>query len=439
MIPRYTKKEMAVLWTDEKRLATWLKVELAVMEAQEEMGLVPKGNADHIRKKAEIRPSRVLEIEATVKHDVIAFLTQVGETVGEPARFMHYGLTSSDVVDTAQSLLLLEAMDLILKTLGSLREALRKRAEKHQMDAMVGRTHGIHAEPVTLGLVFARYYASMTRCEARLKRARKGISVGKLSGAVGTFAHQDPGVETIALSKLGLCPEGAASQVIPRDRLAEVMTSMAITASCLEEIAVEIRHLQRTEVREVEEAFSKGQKGSSAMPHKRNPILSENLTGLARLVRSYCLPALENIALWHERDISHSSVERVILPDATATLHFALHRAAQVIENLQVYPKAMKANLERTRGLVYSQRVLLALAREGMAREKAYALVQSSAMEVWEGEGHLLERLMEDPQIVNCLGKEKLRDLFQPEGLLQHVPMLIQRALSQEENSCEDE
>lgn len=427
MIERYTRAEMGRLWSEETRYRTWLEVELAACEVLSERGVVPAEDLEVIRRRAGFDPQRIAEIEAEVKHDVIAFLTSVAETVGPASRHIHYGLTSSDVVDTAQALLLVRAMDQILEGLEGLLAVLGRRAREHRRTVMVGRTHGIHAEPYTLGLKFASWYAEGVRNRQRLTAARDAIRCGKISGAVGTYAHLPPGVEAAVLARLGLRAETISTQVVPRDRHAQYVLALAILASSIDRIATEIRHLQRTDVREVEEPFSKGQKGSSAMPHKRNPVGCENLCGLARLVRSHGSAVLENVALWHERDISHSSVERVVLPDATILCDYMLHRVTAILDGLLVYPDRMIENLQRMRGIVFSQAVLLALARAGMSREKAYAAVQRSAMRVWEREGGLKELLAADPEVAAALGPEELEACFDPERCLQHVDAIFER------------
>jgi adenylosuccinate lyase len=418
---------MAAHWSDENRYATWLKVELAALEAQAEAGLVPRDAAKEVAARARFDVRRIEEIEERVKHDVIAFTTSVGESIGELSRYFHYGLTSSDVVDTALALLTRDALDILLEDLDNLRQVLKNQAYAHKTQILIGRTHGIHAEPTTLGLKFALWYAEMDRNRKRLKAARQSIAVGKLSGAVGTFAHLSPSVEEHVCRKLGLKPDSISTQVIQRDRHAEVIAAIALTGATLEKIATEIRHLQKTEVREVEEPFSEGQKGSSAMPHKRNPVGCENITGLARMLRSYLVPGYENVALWHERDISHSSAERVILPDATTLLDYMLSRMQGILENLHVYPQAMQANLDRTRGLIYSQQALLALTRAGLSREDAYALVQSAAMRCWAGEGDFLDLLAADRKITRLISKKALAKAFDPKPFLVHVDEIFDR------------
>jgi len=429
MIPRYTLPEMAALWSDQRRYETWLCVELAACEAMERRGMVPEGTAAKVRSAATIDAGRINEIEATVRHDVIAFLTQVEESAGEPARWLHLGMTSYDVVDTALGLLLRDATDLILAELDALRRACRDQADRHRRTVVVGRTHGIHAEPTTLGLGFALWHAELGRDRRRLLAAREDISVGKLSGAVGTYAHLDPGLEAEALAALGLVAEPVSTQVVQRDRHAALFQALALTAATIEKIALTVRHLQRTEVAELFEPFGKGQKGSSAMPHKRNPVLSENLCGLARLVRGYADTAIENVALWHERDISHSSVERVIGPDATTAVHFMLRRAATLIAGLEVDPARAKANLEITRGQVFSEALLLELVRHGMARQEAYTIVQRAAMAAGASGLSLHEVALRDEAISGRLSEQAIARAFDLDVTLRHVDAIIERAL----------
>jgi adenylosuccinate lyase len=418
---------MAAHWSDENRYATWLKVELAVLSAQAELGQVPREAAEEIAAKAKFDVKRIEAIEEKVKHDVIAFTTSVGESIGELSRYFHYGLTSSDVVDTSLAMMTRDAMDIILEDVDNFRQVLKRQALAHKNQIMMGRTHGIHAEPTTLGLKFALWYAEMGRNRRRLRAAREVIAVGKLSGAVGTFAHLSPSVEEVVCRRLGLKPDPISTQVIQRDRHAEVAAALALTGATLEKIATEIRHLQRTEVREVEEPFSPGQKGSSAMPHKRNPVGCENMTGLARLLRGYLVPAYEDVALWHERDISHSSAERVILPDATTLLNYMLNRLGGILDGLLVYPEAMAANMQKTKGLLYSQQCLLALTRAGMSREEAYALVQDAAMRCWAGEGPFLELLSALPEVTSKIARDELERLFDPKPFLVHVDEIFER------------
>ena len=412
MIPRYSRPEMSAVWSDENKFKTWFEIEACACEALAKLGKIPQSAVDDIRTKGRFDQKRIDEIEAEVKHDVIAFLTNVGENVGESARFMHQGMTSSDVLDTSFNMRLTQSVDILLKDMDRLLAALKKRAEEHKYTLCIGRSHGIHAEPTTFGLKMLGFYAEFARNKERLAAARKEVSTCAISGAVGTFATIDPRVEQYVAEKLGLTPEPVSTQVIPRDRYAVLFTTVGIIASSIERLAVEIRHLQRTEVREAEEYFSAGQKGSSAMPHKRNPVLCENLTGLARLLRSYAFPAMENVALWHERDISHSSNERIIAPDAMIGLDFCLNRLAGIIEKLLIYPENMLANLNRLKGLIFSQRVMLALVDTGMKREEAYKLTQRNAMKVWAGEGTFKDLLEADSDVMRALNKEQLESLF---------------------------
>ncbi|MGA7673843.1 MAG: adenylosuccinate lyase [Rhizomicrobium sp.] len=415
MIPRYARPEMTAVWSAETKFRIWFEIEAHAADALAKLGVIPKEAAAKIWEKgnaAKFDVERIDEIEREVKHDVIAFLTHLSEIVGSEARFVHQGMTSSDVLDTCLAVQLRRAADILIADVDLLLAALKKRALEHKYTPTIGRSHGIHAEPTTFGLKLAGYYAEFKRARARLLTAREEISTCAISGAVGTFANIDPAVEAYVAGKLGLTLEPVSTQVIPRDRHAAYFAALGVVASSLERLATEIRHLQRTEVLEAEEYFSAGQKGSSAMPHKRNPILSENITGLARMVRAYVQPALEDVALWHERDISHSSVERYIGPDATITLDFALVRAANIVEKLLVYPERMKENLEKTRGLVHSQRVMLALTQKGLAREESYRLVQKNAMAAWKGEGALLDLLKADPEVTRALPARELEALF---------------------------
>ncbi len=431
MIPRYTRPDMAAIWEPENRFRIWLEIETLACEKMAQLGTIPKSVPETLRKKGGFDVARIDEIEREVKHDVIAFLTSVAEHVGEDSRYVHQGMTSSDVVDTAFSVQLVQAADILLKDLDALLAALKKRALEHKDTVCVGRSHGIHAEPTTFGLKLSGHYAAFRRARARLENARAEIAVCKLSGAVGTYATLDPAIETYVAEKLGLRPEDVATQVIPRDRHAMFFATLGVIASSIENLSIEIRHLQRTEVREAEEYFSPGQKGSSAMPHKRNPILTENLTGLARVVRAAVTPALENVALWHERDISHSSVERVMAPDACNALDFALARLAGVIEKLLVYPDAMLDNLNRTGGLVFSQKVLLALTNAGISREDAYRIVQRNAMKVWEsrGKSSFLDLLSADPDIK--LTKEQLAAIFDMAAYKKECANILARAFDE--------
>jgi adenylosuccinate lyase len=427
MIERYTRKEMARIWEPENRFRIWLEIETLACEAQAELGVIPKEAVKTIREKGNFDIARIDAIEAEVKHDVIAFLTSVAEFVGPEARFIHQGMTSSDVLDTCLSVQLVQAADELLGDLAMVLESIKARAWEHKDTVCMGRSHGIHAEPVTFGLKLASWYAEMARNRRRLVAARENIATGAISGAVGTFANIDPRVEDYVCEKLGLRPEPVSTQVIPRDRHAEYFCTLAVIASSLERIAVEIRHLQRTEVLEAEEFFSKGQKGSSAMPHKRNPILSENLTGQARYIRGLCIPALENVALWHERDISHSSVERYIAPDATVALDFSLRRLNGLIKNLVVYPQNMLKNLNQMKGLVFSQKILLDLTQAGVSREDAYRLVQKNAMKVWEEGKDFLTELLADQEVVGALGEAKIRESFDLGYHLKHVDTIFKR------------
>ncbi|OGT98849.1 MAG: adenylosuccinate lyase [Geobacteraceae bacterium GWB2_52_12] len=431
MIPRYTRPEMAQIWEPENRFRIWLEIETLACEAQAELGVIPKEVVPVIREKGNFNIERIDAIEAEVKHDVIAFLTSVSEFVGPEARFIHQGMTSSDVLDTCLSVQLVQAADELLADLDMLLESLKLRALEHRDTVCMGRSHGIHAEPVTFGLKLASFYAEMQRNRVRLAAARENIATGAISGAVGTFANIDPFVEEYVCEKMGLKPEPVSTQVIPRDRHAEYFCVLSIIASSIERIAIEVRHLQRTEVLEVEEQFTKGQKGSSAMPHKRNPILSENLTGQARYVRSFCIPALENVALWHERDISHSSVERYIAPDATVALDFSLRRLNGLVKNLVVYPDNMLRNLNQMKGLVFSQKILLDLTQSGVSREDAYRLVQKNAMKVWEEGKDFQTELLADQEVVGALGEEKIRESFDLSYHLKHVATIFKRVFGE--------
>ena len=425
MIPRYARPEMVNIWEPETRFSIWLDIETHAMDAMADLGIVPAEAAKAVREKGAFDVNRIDEIEREVKHDVIAFLTSLAEHVGEEARFVHQGMTSSDVLDTCFNVQLTRASDILLADLDALLAALKTRAMEHKMTPCIGRSHGIHAEPTTFGLKLAQAYAEFERCRNRLLAAREEISVCAISGAVGTFANIDPAVEAHVAKAMGLSVEPISTQIIPRDRHAMFFATLGVIASTMERLAVEIRHLQRTEVLEAEEYFSPGQKGSSAMPHKRNPVLTENLTGLARLVRGMALPAMENVALWHERDISHSSVERMIGPDATITLDFALARLTAVVEKLVVYPDRMQKNLDLLGGLVHSQRVLLALTQAGTSREDAYRIVQQNAMPVWRGEGQFLELLKADKEVT--LSDEELEALFNLDYHFKHVDDIFAR------------
>ncbi|PSB04611.1 adenylosuccinate lyase [Merismopedia glauca] len=428
MIERYTLPEMGNLWTDNYKLKTWLQVEIAACEAQAQLGYIPAAAVEEIKAKANFDPKRVLEIEAEVRHDVIAFLTNVNEYVGEAGRYIHLGLTSSDVLDTALALQLVASLDLILRRLEDLVQAIRYQAQKHRSTVMIGRSHGIHAEPITFGFKLAGWLAEVLRNRDRLVRLHTEIAVGKISGAVGTYANIDPQVEAIACQKLGLQPDTASTQVISRDRHAEFVQTLALLGASIERFAVEIRNLQRTDVLEVEEFFSKGQKGSSAMPHKRNPIRSERLTGMARILRSHAIAALENVALWHERDISHSSVERVILPDVCILTHFMLDDVTDLVKHLLVYPENMARNMNCYGGVVFSQSVLLALVEKGMNREDAYAVVQSCAHQAWnQPSGDFRQIISQDNRVTRHLSATELDACFDPQRHLRHLDEIYQR------------
>ncbi len=430
MIPRYSRPEMAAIWSPETKFRIWFEIEAHACSALAELGVIPREAAEVIWEKgraATFDVARIDEIEREVKHDVIAFLTHLAEIIGPEARFIHQGMTSSDVLDTCLGVQLSRAADILLADLDKLLAALKRRAFEHKETLTIGRSHGIHAEPTTFGLKLAQAYAEFERNRDRLAAARKDIATCAISGAVGTFANIDPFVEQYVAEKMGLAVEPVSTQVIPRDRHAMFFATLAVIASSIERLATEVRHLQRTEVLEAEEFFAKGQKGSSAMPHKRNPILTENLTGLARLVRGYALPAMENVALWHERDISHSSVERIIAPDATVTLDFALARLTSVIDKLVVYPENMAKNLDRLGGLIHSQRVLLALTQAGVSREEAYAIVQRNAMKVWAGEGDFLSFLKADADVTKALSERDLEALFDLGYHTKHVETIFKR------------
>jgi adenylosuccinate lyase len=435
MIPRYTRKEMAHIWEPETRFRIWFEIEAHATDALAELGVVPKEAAARIWEKgkdARFDVARIDEIEAVTKHDVIAFLTHLAEIVGPEARFVHQGMTSSDVLDTCFNVQLTRAADLLIEDVDGLLSALKRRAFEHRDTVCIGRSHGIHAEPTTFGVKLAQAYAEFQRARERLVMARKEVATCAISGAVGTFANIDPRVEEHVAAKMGLEPEPVSTQVIPRDRHAMYFAALAVVASSIERLATEIRHLQRTEVLEAEEYFSPGQKGSSAMPHKRNPVLTENLTGLARLVRSAVVPALENVALWHERDISHSSVERGIGPDATIHLDFALRRMTGVIDKLLVYPENMQRNLDRLGGLIHSQRVLLALTQKGMSREDSYAAVQRNAMPVWRGEANFLDLLKKDKDVSALLSAAELESLFDLGYHTRHVGTIFRRVFGED-------
>ncbi|WP_375656885.1 adenylosuccinate lyase [Bartonella sp. CM120XJJH] len=430
MIARYSRPEMVDIWSPETKYRIWFEIEAHACDALAQLGVIPKEAAKVIwerGKAAEFDVNRIDEIEAITKHDVIAFLTHLAEFIGPEARFIHQGMTSSDVLDTTLNIQLMRASDILLEDIDQLLEALKRRAFEHKETITIGRSHGIHAEPTTFGIKFALAYAEFSRCRTRLLAAREEISTCAISGAVGTFANIDPRVEEHVAKALRMRAEPVSTQVIPRDRHAMFFATLGVIASSIERLAIEIRHLQRTEVLEAEEHFSPGQKGSSAMPHKRNPVLTENLTGLARIVRAFALPAMENVALWHERDISHSSVERYIAPDATITLDFALSRLTSVIENLIVYPENMQKNLNKFRGLVHSQRVLLALTQAGISREDSYRIVQRNAMKVWEQGKDFLEELLNDKDVTKALSEEELREKFDLSYHTKHINTIFKR------------
>ena len=432
MIPRYTRPEMGEIWSDANRFQCWLDIELALVEALEKKGIAPAGTAEEILRATTLDPERILEIEAVCKHDVIAFLTHVEEQAGPPARFVHMGLTSSDVLDTALAMQLTQATDRLLKGIDTLSAVIRRRAFEHKDTVMMGRSHGIHAEPVTFGLTMAIWYDELQRNRRRLEDARETIAVGKCSGAVGTFANTEPGTEAHIMERVGLTAEPAATQVVQRDRHAHYFSVLAVIGATLEKMAVAVRHWQRTEVLEAEEPFTKGQKGSSAMPHKRNPILTENVTGLSRILRGNAMAAMENVALWHERDISHSSVERIIGPDSTILLDFMLARMTKVMDGLVVYPENMMRNLEKTGGLTFSQRLLLALVDKGMDRQAAYVLVQRNAMPVWEEGKDFMTLLLGDREVRAVLSEAEIREAFDFSFHLRHVDTLFQRVFGDE-------
>ncbi|OGQ78338.1 MAG: adenylosuccinate lyase [Deltaproteobacteria bacterium RIFCSPLOWO2_12_FULL_60_19] len=430
MIARYTRPEMARIWSEENQFQKWLDVEILATEALARLGKAPKSAAARIRKKARFNVARIRKIETEVKHETIAFLSSVAESIGDDARFMHVGMTSSDVMDTAFALQLKEACALLAGDIKELLKALRRQAFKYKRLPMIGRTHGIHAEPIAFGLKFALWYTEMQRNLERLRRAAEDVSVGKISGAVGTFAQISPRVEAYVCKKSGLKPAPVSNQIIQRDRHAYFFATLAVIASSLEKFAVEVRHLQRTEVQEAEEPFTAGQKGSSAMPHKRNPILSENISGLARLMRSYAAAALENVPLWHERDISHSSVERVIAPDATILLDFMLRRMTYVLRDLVVYPQNMRRNLEKSGGAIYSERVLLRLVGKGLARDRAYRMVQRHALAVTKYGGDLRQALLDDPEIRRYLTAGEIREIWDLKPYLKNVDAIFKRVFS---------
>ena len=429
MIDRYSREEIKLIWEDFNRFSIWLKIELAAAEAMEKLKIIPKGTSNRVRKKAKINVKRILDIEKKVKHDVIAFLTSIAEKCGKDARYLHKGMTSSDVVDTCFNLQLRQSGEIILKDLDNLLYSIKKQAIRHKYTLCIGRSHGIHAEPITFGLKMLSFYQEFLRNRKRLENSIKEISTCAISGAVGTFANVDPKVEAYVAKKLKLTVEPISTQIIPRDRHAQFFTTLGIMASSIERFATEIRHLQRTEVLEVEEFFGKKQKGSSAMPHKKNPILSENLTGLARLIRSTVIPSLENIALWHERDISHSAVERNIGPDATIALDFALSRLNSVVKNLNIYPKNMKKNLDKTNGIFFSQRVLLELTNEGLSREAAYRVVQKNALNSWKNNSSFYTSVISDKKITSKIPVNKLKKLFNFSYHTKKINIIFNRSL----------
>ncbi|MDA0306921.1 MAG: adenylosuccinate lyase [Proteobacteria bacterium] len=431
MIPRYSRPEMAAIWEPANKFKIWLEIEAHACDKQAELGVIPLEAAKAVREKGSFNIDRIDEIERETRHDVIAFLTNLAEYVGPEARFVHQGMTSSDVLDTCLAVQLTQASDLLLADLDALLAALKKRAMEHKMTPCVGRSHAIHAEPTTFGLKLAGFYAEFKRNKDRLEVARAEIATCAISGAVGTFATIDPAVEAHVAEKMGLEIEPISTQIIPRDRHAAYFATLGVIASSVERLATEIRHLQRTEVREVEEYFSPGQKGSSAMPHKRNPVLTENLTGLARVVRAAVIPALENVALWHERDISHSSVERMIAPDATATLDFSLRRLAGVVDNLQVHPDTMQKNLDQLGGLIFSQLVLLALTQAGMSREDAYGAVQRNAMDSWDGKGGFMDLLQADKEVTKHVDEKALVKIFDINVHTKHVDTIFKRVFGE--------
>ena len=429
MVPRYSRKEMVEIWSDVSKYSIWLDIEIHALEGMEKVGIVPVGTAKVVKKKAKFDSERIDEIEAEIKHDVLAFLTNISESVGPEARFIHQGMTSSDVLDTCLNIQLKRAGELLLKDMDLLLSSIKSQALKHKKTICVGRSHGIHAEPTTFGLKMLQAYAEFSRNKKRLELSVEEISSCAISGSVGTFANIDPSVEKYVAEALGLKIEPVSTQIIPRDRHAAFFSTLGIIASSVERLATEIRHLQRSEVLEVEEFFSSKQKGSSSMPHKRNPVLTENLTGLARVVRSSVMPALENISLWHERDISHSSVERFIGPDATITMDFALNRLNNVVENMVVYPDNMIKNLEKFNGLVFSQRVLLALTQKDVSREESYLMVQRNSMKVWNDEGTFYDLIKKDEEICSILSDDEIDDIFDLNYHLKHIEEIFQRVL----------
>ncbi len=429
MIDRYSRKEIKKIWDDYNRYSLWLEIELAAAEAMEKLKIIPKGVVKKVRSRAKINPKRILQIETKVKHDIIAFLTSITEKVGKEARYLHKGMTSSDVLDTCFNLQLKQSGEILLKDIDELLKSIKKQAIKHKYTLCIGRSHGIHAEPTTFGLKLLTFYQEFLRNKKRLENSVKEISTCAISGAVGTFANIDPRVESYVAKKLKLIIEPISTQIIPRDRHAQFFSTLAIIASSIERFAIEIRHLQRTEVLEVEEFFAKKQKGSSAMPHKKNPILSENLTGLARLIRASVMPALENVALWHERDISHSAVERNIGPDTTIALDFALNRLSNVIKNLNIYPKNMKKNLDITNGIFFSQRVLLELTNVGFTREQSYKMVQKNALKAWKENSSFYKKIIADKKIINKLPVNKIKKLFDFSYHTKKINIIFKRSL----------
>jgi len=435
MISRYTLPEMGALWSEQTKFQKWLDVEIAVCEVHAQMGTIPRGAVEEIRKRAKFSVERIHEIEKTTDHDVIAFTTNLAESIGEASRFVHYGLTSSDVVDTANALLLRDACDLLLAKTDAFMQVLKRRALEFIKTPQIGRTHGIHAEPTSFGLTFALWYAEMRRNRKRLERARESVAVGKISGAVGAFAHLDPSVEEAVCAKLGLKPDPVSTQIVQRDRYAEYLSTLAIIAASLEKFALNVRHWQRTEVREAEERFKPGQKGSSAMPHKRNPILSERICGLARVVKANSLVGLDNVALWHERDISHSSAERVVLPDSSIALDYMLQKSTSLIDGLVVYPTRMLENLEATKGLIFSGQLLLALTQKGVSRESAYEWTQRNAMRVWDEGKDFATLVRNDPDIRAQLSSQELEQLFSVDYYLRNTEVIFKRVFAEQDRA----
>ena len=427
MIPRYSLPRMAAIWDLEHRFQIWLRIEILACEAWAELGRIPAQALKEIKARAAFDVKRIEELEQTLRHEVVAFLTAVGEKVGEPSRYIHLGLTSSDVMDTALGFQLQEAADILLEDLDALLETLKALARTHKYTVMVGRTHGVHAEPITFGLKVARWHTEMLRNRERLQQAKEAVGYGKVSGAVGTYAHLSPSIEAYVCEKLGLKPEPVSSQIVPRDRHAQFLLTLAIIGTSLDHIAIEIRHLQRTEVLEVAEPFTEGQKGSSSMPHKRNPVTCEQISGLSRVLRANAVAALENIPLWHERDISHSSVERIVLPDATILLDYLLTKMREVLEGLQVYPQHMDRNFQKMQGLLFSQQVLLALADKGLSRESAHEIVQRNAMKTWEGEATFQSCLLGDPEVTRYLSPDEVTGCFDLKPHLEHVETIFAR------------